>query len=318
MASLGSKKDIQKRDLNFFAEFTAAAAKMTRLLGYGVVVGIVVVALIVGVIVWGVIRNMITQDSIDKLNNELNSPPYSEIEQKAQSLQAQLSTFNNYYYTLSQMRGQVDMVHDVPAALTDIIYEAIPSDTYVDNYLLTQTSLHIEGYTFSYYSALNFVKKLNDTDRFSMPVTLTIQRVDPSSIGTPDTFIYPDGKTVNPVNNYYNFVVEGALTSDVYVSVSRFLRQNDTVTSLGSVETKQYKQGEEFSYEGIGKYTQSGVNYKLQSIIVNRAALANNVVESIANDPNGGVLRDRAISSEGKIEIQLYYVVVENQEGGNT
>ena len=184
MPSLGSKKDIQKGDLNFFAEFTASAAKMTRMLGYGVVVGIVVVALIVGVIIWGIIRNSITQSKIDELNTILNSEEYKNLDAESQQLQQQLNSYNNYFYSLSQLRGQVDTTRSVSVNLADLIKSSIPSDSYIDNYDINQNTMHVEGYTFSYYSALNFVKMLNKSGLFATPVTLTVARVDPSTVGT--------------------------------------------------------------------------------------------------------------------------------------
>ena len=93
MPSLGTKKDFAKRDMNFFADFTAAAAKMTRFLGYGVVVGIVVVAAIVGIVVYGIIRNAIVQAAINELNNQLQSEEYAGLEARAAELQQDLNDF---------------------------------------------------------------------------------------------------------------------------------------------------------------------------------------------------------------------------------
>lgn len=315
MPSLGSKKDIQKRDLNFFAEFTANAAKMTRMLGYGVVVGIVVVALIVGVIVWGFIRNMIAQSQIDELKATLESDEYKNLDAEAANLQQQLVTYNNYYYSLSQLRGQVDTTKSVSMNLTDTLKKCIPSDSYVDNYAITQTGMHIEGYTFSYYSALNLVNMLNKTGLFATPVQLTVARVNPSDIGTIDTFIMPDGK-LNAINNYYKFDVEGALTSDIYLKVSKFLKTADgKVESLAVDKPLSFKQGDPYEITDIAKYTQGNTTYTLTEIIVNKSSLAKDTVDNVVS---ANKLTGTAYSSEGSIEINLYYTLVENQEGGNT
>ena len=319
MPSLGSKKDIQKRDLNFFAEFTAAAAKMTRMLGYGVVVGIIVVALIVGVIVWGFIRNMITQSQIDELRATLESDEYKNLDAEAAELRQQLSSYNNYYYALSQMRGQVDTVKAVSMNLTDTVKKSVPNDTYIDKYSITQTGMTVQGYTFSYYSALNLVKKLNDTGIFATPVTLGIERVDPSTIGTVETFITSDGK-VNAINNYYSFTVEGSLTSKVYVKVSKFLKDKDTTTNLDKItnlsveDMKELGKGESMTLENIATYTQGNVTYTLTGITVNKASLAKETVESVVK--NGKYIISTASSSEGVIDVQLTYSFVENQQQG--
>ena len=46
MANNANKKIIVKKDMNFFAEFTASAAKAARLLTYAVLFGIAVVGII--------------------------------------------------------------------------------------------------------------------------------------------------------------------------------------------------------------------------------------------------------------------------------
>ena len=314
MAGLGSKKDIAKRDLNFFAEFTAAAAKMTRLLGYGVVVGIVVVAIIVGFIVWGIIRNAITQSAINDLEALLASDEYAGLQEDAVRLNSELTGFNNYYYALSQMREQVDKIPAVPVELTNIMEKSIPSDSYIDKYEISQTGMHVEGYTFSYYSALNFVNLLNKSDVFSLPVQLEVQRVDPSTIGSVETFIRQDGR-VNAINNYYHFIVEGLLVSEVHVSVSNYLRTPDgkggfVISSLGGVEVEKYKAGSTYEVNNIATYEQSGVTYNLSQVAINRATLAQDKVTQLATDNKiSGIAND-------DIEIQLYYSPAEeNKEG---
>lgn len=313
MAGLGSKKDIAKRDLNFFAEFTAAAAKMTRLLGYGVVVGIVVVAIIVGFIVWGIIRNAITQSSINELEALLASEEYAGLQEDAVRLNSELTGFNNYYYALSQMREQVDKIPAVPVELTSIMEKAIPSDSYIDKYEISQTGMHIEGYTFSYYSALNFVNLLNKSNVFSLPVAIEIKRVDPSSVGSVETFITNDGK-VNAVNNYYLFTVEGLLVNEVHVSVSNYLRSPDgkggfVISSLGGVEVTKYDAGSTYEVNDIATYEQSGVIYHLSQVAINRATLAQDKVTQLAQENKiTGFANDN-------VEIQLYYSPEEKKEG---
>ena len=64
MASFGSKKEFSKRDMNFFAEFTAAAARATRLIGYIAVLMVVAVVAIILSLVYCIIRNIvISQDN---------------------------------------------------------------------------------------------------------------------------------------------------------------------------------------------------------------------------------------------------------------
>jgi len=302
MPSFGSNKDVVKRDMNFFAEFTANAAKMTRWLGYGVFVGIVVVLAIVAVIVYGVVRNLIVKAAITELETQLASEEYAGLEGRSAELQQELNDKNNYYYSLSQMRAVVDKQGEVSLNIPDALKDSIPSDSYIENYTLSKTSLNFNGYSFSYYSVLNLVNMLNDSDVFAAPVNVAIHRVDGSSVGTLEDF------RENGINNYYSFEITGALTQDVYVSVSRYLSDGVTLVSLGATETNSYRVGDSYSISDIATYTQAGVTYNLSSVDAGGRTLTPDEVASIsaANELQGVV--------NNTIEIKLYYsAAVEEQ-----
>lgn len=296
MPSLGSKKDVVKRDMNFFAEFTANAAKMTRWLGYGVFVGIVVVLAIVAVIVFGVIRNMIMKAAITELQNTLASEEYAGLEGRAAELQAELNDKNNYYYVLTQMREIVDTTKAAPTDLPETLLECIPSDTYVENYSISPNDISFNGYSFSYYSILNMVNMLDNSDVFAAPVSITINRVAPGSVGNLEDFIN------NGINNYYSFEITGALTSDVYVSVSRFA-EGETVISLGAVETIACGAGDEYSIEDVAAFVQSGNTYNLTAVKVNGAPLtADTVANIVAANKITGI-------ANGNVNVELTYTL---------
>ena len=59
-----NKKLLAKRDMNFFAEFTANAAKAARMLGYGVAAGVLVVFVVIAFIVAFFIRNTMIKSRI--------------------------------------------------------------------------------------------------------------------------------------------------------------------------------------------------------------------------------------------------------------
>ncbi|MBQ1571473.1 MAG: hypothetical protein IIZ78_10145, partial [Clostridiales bacterium] len=92
-----SKKLLAKKDVNFFAEFTANAAKAARMLGYGVAVGVLVVFVVLAFIVAFFIRNTIIKGQIRDLENLLASPEYATLEQDYAVLTEQLNEMTNYY-----------------------------------------------------------------------------------------------------------------------------------------------------------------------------------------------------------------------------
>ena len=139
MANNGNKKIIVKKDMNFFAEFTASAAKAARLLTYAVLFGIAVVGIILVFIVIGIVRNTIIKGQIASLEEQLASEEYANLEVQASALAETLKTKNNYFYALCQMRKNVDETPAVSMDLPDVIADDIPSDSYLVQYQITGT-----------------------------------------------------------------------------------------------------------------------------------------------------------------------------------
>ena len=87
MASGINKKLLAKKDMNFFREFTANAARAARMLGYAMVGGILVVIIVLGLIGYFAVRNFMKQQQIDAITAELAGPDYAGLEEKAKQLQ---------------------------------------------------------------------------------------------------------------------------------------------------------------------------------------------------------------------------------------
>ena len=86
MASGINKKLLAKKDMNFFREFTANAARAARMLGYAMVGGILVVFIVLGLIGYLAVRNFMKQQDIDAITAELAGPDYAGLEEKAKQL----------------------------------------------------------------------------------------------------------------------------------------------------------------------------------------------------------------------------------------
>jgi hypothetical protein len=261
-----SKKLLAKKDMNFFAEFTANAAKQARMLGYGVAVGVLVVFVVVFLIVAFLIRNTLIKNQIKELETLLASPDYATLEQEYALLKEQLNDMNNYYYALTQMRKNVDLINPAPTDLPDVIAKCIPSDSYLTNYSITNSALDFSGYTFTYYSPVDMVNMLNDKGVFAARPSITTARVDLKDSVGPDELI--NGDMVEAINNYYTFSVSGALVSNVHVSIARYQDGVDSIVTLGGIETLDVRAGDSYTVDGISSYSYAGVTYRLSRIMV--------------------------------------------------
>lgn len=303
MANNANKKIIVKKDMNFFAEFTASAAKTARLLTYAILFGAAVVVVILAFIVVGIVRNTIIKGQITALENQLASDEYANLESQASALAETLKTKNNYYYALCQMRKTVDETNAVPMELPDVIGKDIPSDSYLVQYQITGTTLIMDGYSFSYYSPVDMVNMLNESDVFKSKPVITIERVSATTIGTPEDY-FPGDNKVNGINNYYSFQINGTLVSDVCVSIERFAT-GDTVSSISGIETTKYDVGSTYTIEDINTYNAGGVDYTLSSITVNGVGIDE---ESFNNIVNAGAISGIA---NDNVDIALYYTAVD-------
>jgi len=298
-----NKKLLAKKDMNFFAEFTANAAKQARLLGYGIVVGVLVVVVVLAFIIAFVIRNSIKKTEINELKALLDSPDYASLEADAEQLTAQLNEMENNYYALTQMRRDVDLIDPAPTDLPDIMGKCIPNDSFLSSYSVTSAELKITGHTFTYYSPVDMVNMLNDSDVFTARPIITIQREDPDDEEeiTVEELIAGQA-TINAINNYYLFTVEGTLVSNVHISVTRLAEGEDVIT-LGGINTIDVRAGNTYSIENVDKYKYAGTNYELSRIFVNGTEVD---AASLAKVIETGTYTD---VGRGNYDIRFYYTV---------
>ena len=307
MASGINKKLLAKKDMNFFREFTANAARAARMLGYAMALGILVVIIVLGLIGAFAVRNYMKQQDINALNAELAGPEYAGLEEKARQLQEELKQKNNYYYALTTMRTSVDRTATVPLEIPGILKKSIPSDSYITDYKIDGSIMEYNGYSFTYYSPVDMVNILQASKIFTSRPEFTCTRVNMTDIGAPDKIYNNKTGDVIPLNNFYQFKISGTLLSKVYISIGRFVN-GQTLTSLSGIETTEYTAGSEYNYtEGIDTYVAGGVTYNLVKITVNGTDVD---AESLAN-----VRAAHALSGTAKAnaEINLYYEVAATQ-----
>lgn len=295
-----SKKLLAKKDMNFFAEFTANAAKQARLLGYAVAAGILVVFVVLAFIVAFFIRNQLIKNDIKNLQTLLESSEYASLEDEYKMLKQQLNEMTNYNYALTEMRKAVDSIDPVPTDLPDVIADCIPSDTFITSYSIDRSTLNFTGYSFTYYSPVEMVYLLNQKDVFSTRPTIQTERVV-KEIDNIDQLI-KDNK-IEAINNYYSFEVSGLLVSNVHVSITRLQDGVEGKVLLGGIETKTVRAGSSYTLSDITEITYAGVNYKLSRIVVNGVQVEEGSFTKVMTD------KQFTDVPGGNDEVQLYYSV---------
>ncbi|SEV95124.1 hypothetical protein SAMN05216413_0777 [Ruminococcaceae bacterium KH2T8] len=314
MASFGSTKGYGKKDINFFAQFTESARKQARMLLYVILIGLIFFGVFFAWLIFDIIRNGVIKAEIKKLNDELASPEYANLEIEYKNLQQTLNERNQYFYALTEMRREVDEISVADTDLATYLGDSIPNDSYIDSYSISGNEMQIIGYTFDYYSALELVNMMQNNDVF-VNLNAEIVHVDTPAEGA---VTVTDGSidTMNTIDVYYKFTITGNLTLDTYISVSRFvLDDTGAIAPLSGVETVKYEYGDAFSVDGINSYESNGVTYYLSYILINGVRVDDDQYAAIsANNAVSGIAVENT-------EIELYYtaaapVAEEGAEGG--
>jgi len=304
MALLGSKKEFKKKDINFFAEFTASARQQAQILAVVAMIGVVAIGLSFVIWVYDLFRNSGVKNEIDELQTTLASEEYAGLELKAQNLQQEINDRNLYYYTLTEMRRIVDEYKPAKTELVNLIGDSIPSTAYISDYELTGTNLMIDGLTFSYYDAANIVSMLNESDVFSDVTSLYVTHDNTLSDMAEST-------QENAIDVYYDFTISGTLTNDIVISVGYYANTDEGTIALDGVTTYAYAAGDTYLLENIGTFDSNGISYTLSSVSIDDVALSSDELATIqANGTISGI-------ATADTEISLYYAVSEETTEGS-
>ncbi len=308
MTLFGSKKGYSKNDINFFGEFTASARKQTQVLAVVVFVGVIAIGLCLAILGYDIFRNIGVQKDIDDLNARLASEEYAGLELQARSLQQDVNEKTQYYYTLTELRRMVDETLPAKTEIIDILGVSIPSDAYVNSYILDGTTLTVTGCTFSYYDAANICDLLNESDVFAGNVNPNIQM--------DDTMRSREDVENNPIDIYYDFTITGSLVSDCVVSIGHYSTNESGTYALGGVSSQICPAGTTYEFSGINTFDANGTSYTLSSIMINNNPVS---ADEFAIIQSGDKISGTA---NGNVEIELYYTPSETtseaaNEGGN-
>lgn len=304
MANIGPGKGYAKKDLNFFAQFTAKARQQAQILA---IVVLVAAAFVIGFLVWmGIeaLTNWGVKREVDKLTVELQDPKYANLDVEAKNLEQEIIARNQYFYSISEMRRVVDETPDAKTELAYRLGESIPNDTYIFAYEITGTQMTIQGHTFNYYEAVNMTNILQGYDVFAAPLNITTEHVN-------DAALNDQTERINGINTYYEFSIVGDLTVDSYISVGRIIDSDMGMTAVGGVVTNAYATGSTYEIPDIVTLEVNGVTYQLSSVLIDGVA--------VSEDEFNAIVANNAVSGRaaGNMNIELHYTLVdEASEGG--
>ena len=238
------------------------------------------------------------------------SDKYKNVRTEADQLAAKLEQRYNYYYSLSQMRKQVDTTPNVKMNLVDLIGKSIPSDTRITTYDLSGTTLTITGETFLSRSPNDFVNLIQKNETFTSQCDLKVSRISPDQFGEYTAFLKDNNDNTKVYSDViYSFEVTGTLINDVYVSVSKFVKDetsdNKKISCLDVIPPEQVKVRKTWTINDIAKLEKNNVKYELVGITLNGRDIKKEDFDRI----KGQDMYSIVVTSN--TDIGLYYSVVQ-------
>ena len=299
-------KDLSKRDINFFDEFTASARKTAQILLIAVLIGAVLVGASVIWLVVDIFRNNGIKNEISDIETELQKPEYANLELTSHQLEQEINDKNKYYFALSEMKRT--LVETIPAdtKILDMIEKNIPNEAYVSAYDLSGNELTIAGYTFDYYSASEILHLFQkDQETFTpAPADVKVETVEKVDVGGNGTSA--EMEILNAIDRYYTFEIAGLIgDGNIYISYSSYIKSPETVTPLGAVETVAVKAGDTYTIKDVTSVERNGQTYQLESVMVDGVSISEEQLSTVI------AVNELNISSKANTEVKLYYSVVE-------
>ncbi len=284
-----SKKDFSKKDMNFFSEFTASSQRTTKTIiaaAFGVVGVIVICALVclgLAITYWGLKAN------VQAYQVKFASEEYANLDITSQNLAQSLASRNEQLYALSSMRYNVDSSKNASVAVADAIAAAVPSDTILTDYDITGSIVTIGADTFSYYSQVEMINRLQQTELFASVQITGSRNAMPSFQDAWESYV---------MNADYHFSVTAILNGMYVVSVARLSQAGIVFTPY---ENSVVKGGAVFSLDDVSTYSYDGIEYQLTSILLNGSAVSPEQLSEIFNNNNFSMVVG------GDCKVQFYY-----------
>lgn len=291
MNGINITREPAKRDVNFFAEFTASNRRMTKILGWVIVGGVAVLAALLITVGFTFFTNSGLKKDIKAIQDKLNGPDYQELQSTAAELSVMIEQKTQYYFSLTDMRNTVDSTLVAETKLTEILEKNITNDMMIKSYEIVDGVFKISGYTMNYFRPEEMAHFIDEeSDVFSNVSCQTQHYFE-------DNWAYEDLENLS-LQSTYTFTITGNLTCDRYVSVRRLANNGESVVAISGVENIKSENGI-VSIE-VANIAVGNMMYTPDSILVNDVIVSD---DEFANAIANGYINVPAIYDNCTVEI---------------
>ncbi|NLW88500.1 MAG: PilN domain-containing protein [Clostridiaceae bacterium] len=289
------KTDINKRDMNFFSEFSTSGSQVVSSFAIVLLVFILAIAVALGSFLYIKIKVNDVQKNINEINAEINDPNTALALAKFENLQVEVEDYRTNLFIVSQLDLlRRDNLH-ANTALMDRIADSIPDGIILTDLIYSDGQVLLAGNSRTYGTPLEFVQILQDKGTFQYVSIESIETLESGDISgmTPEQI----GRLMK-----YKFSVVGALESFYSVVLSK-ITDDESQSLLSPAETMILRAGETFTSSGINSIVVNDQTYTLSRILINGELVGKEDFDYYMS------MNEYSTRVTQKIDVKLYYVL---------
>ncbi len=288
------KTDFNKKDMNFFSEFTTSGSQLVSSFAIVLLALALLLVFIMGSFLFMKVQRDNVQKKIDAINAEINDPKTQASLDLYKQLKVSSEEYRSYLYVLKRLEMRKGEYLHADTAMMDRIQANIPTDITITAMTYTDGQVSITGNAVKQTDALEMLQMLQEMNTFYFVAIDSIEAFNQNDV---------QNLTAEEIAllKRYSFTITGALEPFYTLSISRFV-DDTTQAPLDTPSVQSLAAGEVFSIPGINTFTSNGQEYTLSRILINGNKLSDGDWQrfTAANELTG-----RATT---KTEIKLFYI----------
>ncbi|MDD3959710.1 MAG: PilN domain-containing protein [Clostridiaceae bacterium] len=287
------KTDFNKKDMNFFSEFTTSGTQLVSSFAIILLAFAVMLAYVLGSFLYYKIQINEKQKQIDSVVAYMNKPETIAELQKYSDTMRSVEDSRTYLYTLKQLDIRYGEYLHASTSMMDTINEVIPTDITITGLEYEDGQVVISGNAFTASAPLEMAQLLQDKKTFYY---VSIDKIDTITVADIQGLTPEELATIN---RFY-FTFTGALESTYSVTYSRIM-DNAAQTPISTPTSATLAAGEEFLLMDINSFEMGDKEYTLTRMLINGKRPSNEDMERFI------AANEYATRVTSKIDIQLYY-----------
>jgi Tfp pilus assembly protein PilN len=255
------KNDFNKKDMNFFSEFTTSGSQVVSSFAIVLLIFALVLVYAMGTFLFNKIKMDNTQKKIDAIQGQIDNEATKAKLDAYSQLKLDVDENRTYLYVLKQLDIRQGEYLHADTIMMDTIAKSIPGDIAITGLTYEEGQVVISGSAATAAAPLQMVEILQDLNTFYYVSIDQIETIDQTAIEN----LSPEELAI--IDRFF-FTFTGSLESSYNVTYTRIL-DNSTQSPLDTPTVMALAAGETYSIPDINSFTYDGKTYTLTRILIN-------------------------------------------------